>query len=276
MRIIIQDSKGPSPYTTTDRIFLGEGLFETIKIVNGKPCYPEYHWQRLQKAAIFLKITFDLSLDVWLKKLGSCIASKQLRDGVLKAVLSAGSAPRGLLERGTQPHLVLTAFDYVHHDRQPLALVSASWVRDAKNPIYQYKSINYLEAIIARRQAQAAGADDVLFFNLEGQITETTVANLFIIKNNGLMTPPLHSGVLAGIIRQRLLTLCKAHDIDCAEHELYKDNLNEAEAAFTCNVVQGIRAIQSIDTHFFTSEHPLFEHVQTLLANDYQNPSLPE
>jgi len=265
--VYIQENEPNAPFAINDRIFLGEGLFETLRVIKNKPRYPEYHWRRLQAAALTLNIPFELSFEIWLEKLNECIALKKLYEGGIKAILSAGSSSRGLLERGQTPHMVFDAFQYVPHSKF-LNLISAPWQRDAKNPIYQIKAISYLEAIIARRYAQAAGADDVLFFNLQQHATDTTIANLFIIKNNTLITPPLHSGVLPGIIRQRLLELCKVQKIPCFELEISKNDLNQADAALVCNSLQGICPLHSLDGNLFSLNHPLISELQILLEKD--------
>lgn len=103
-----------------------------------------------------------MSFEVWLEKLNECIKLHALQEGGIKAILCSGRAPRGLSARSKETSLTLIAFQYIRNS-QPLSLLSVPWLRDAKNPIYQLKSINYLEAIIARRHAEAAGVDDALF-----------------------------------------------------------------------------------------------------------------
>lgn len=254
-------------FTADDRIFLGEGLFETLRVVNNKPCYPKAHWQRLKKAASFLGLALDVSFEVWLEKLNECIKLHALQEGGIKAILCSGRAPRGLSARSKETSLTLIAFQYIRNS-QPLSLLSVPWLRDAKNPIYQLKSINYLEAIIARRHAEAAGVDDALFFNFQHHATETTIANFFIIKNDQLLTPALHCGVLPGILRERLLCLGKKQGIHCFELELLKADLLQADAAFTCNVLQGIRPIRALDNHVLNVNHPLVTKLNHFLALD--------
>lgn len=265
--IFIQENEADFSFALDDRIFLGEGLFETIRIVEKKPCYPEAHWQRLKKAAAFLGLAFEVSFDLWLEKLKHCIRIKKLQEGGIKVILSGGRAPRGLVAQGSETYLLFNAFHY-NRNSQPLELISAPWRRDAKNPIYQLKSLNYLEAIIARRGAEAAQADEVLFFNFQDQATETSVANFFIIKNDCLITPSCHSGVLAGIIRERLLVLCKQQGIDCSVRELPRENIMQADAAFTCNALQGIQPVRSFDGQMFNINHPLLSLLVQLLAED--------
>ena len=263
----IQETKARITIPIDDRILLGEGLFETLRVVNSKPQYPKYHWQRLQKAAFFLGISFELSFEVWLSKLNQCITLTELKEGGIKVILTGGSASRGLLERGQDSLLVLDAFEYLLN-KTPLNLISAPWQRDAKNPLYQLKSVNYLEAILARRHAQAMGVDDVLFFNFQNQVTDTTIANLFLIKEGEILTPSLHCGVLAGTIRQRLLALCKEKSIACFEAELTKTTLQEAEAMFVCNALQGIQPIGSFEGKTYAPEHPLIRLLNELLTKD--------
>ncbi len=174
MLIEIQGNGYNVPFYSDERIFLGEGLFETLRVLGGKPCYSEFHWQRLQNAAFFLQLPFELSFPVWCENLTQCIHLNRLQEGGIKVILGAGNAPRGLTARSDASHLVFTAFTYLM-DSNTVKLNSASWLRDSKNPIYQLKSINYLEAIIARRQVQLSGADDVLF----------------LIQSNALLTPRL-------------------------------------------------------------------------------------
>ena len=270
MLIEVQGSGKSVPFYSDERIFLGEGLFETLRVLDNRPCYSQLHWQRLQRAALFLQLPFELSPSVWYENLTQCIALNQVQDGGIKVILGAGNAPRGLVATSKKSRLVFTAFNYLA-ENTAVKLGSASWLRDSRNPVYQFKSINYLEAIIARRQAQINGIDDVLFFNTEQCATDTTTANLFIIKNNQLFTPSLQSGLLPGIIRQRLLSLCQENNIVCFECNLNKTSLSEADAVFICNALQGIRPVSVIDNTVFKANHSLIAQLQAILAADQRN-----
>lgn len=258
---------GNTPFFSDDRIFLGEGLFETIRVVQQRPCYPQLHWHRMRSAAAALAIPFDLSSDMWYQALVDCIKMAKLNTGGIKVILSGGRAPRGLDAYGSAPSLVFDAFTYQSH-RQALRLVSAPWLRDASNPIYQLKSVNYLESILARRQASAVGADDALFFNLEHHVTDTTVANLFIVKKEQLMTPLTENGVLAGIIRERILSLSQKVGISSTQKSINHTMVTEADAVFVTNSLQGIRSVKSIDGHDVPIRHPLVNLLKHLLATD--------
>lgn len=269
-RVLIDKGDVIPAFGIDDRIFLGEGLFETIKVDSSNPCFAPLHWQRLAHSAGQLGIPFDLSLDDWCEHLIQQIRRDNLYHGGIKAILSGGPAPRGLAQRGQVSQLIFQTFNY-QVLKHPIRLISTSWLRDAANPIYQLKTVNYLEAILARRQALTLGADDALFFNLQHFATETTCANLFLIKNNGLITPPLEHGVLPGITRSRILSLCQEHDIPCLEQGITKAMIEEADAVFISNSLQGIRAVLAVDQVVFEVAHPVIEQLITLLSLDELN-----
>lgn len=252
-------------FAADDRILLGEGLFETLKVVHGKPCWADLHWQRLNSSAQQLGIPFTLSYEHWLQCLVQKIKKDQLINGGIKALLSGGSAPRGLTQCGKHSQLVLQSFQFTTQPH-PLRLILAPWLRDAANPIYSVKSVNYLEAILARRQALAAGADDALFLNSEHYATETTCANLFIIKQQILFTPPLTDGVLPGITRARILTFCRQQNIPCHEQSLTQAQIEKADAVFITNSLQGLQVVRSLAGVDFVLNHPLIEQLMLFLA----------
>lgn len=266
-RVVIENGDVIPGFGIDDRIYLGEGLFETLKVDSSKPCFAHLHWQRLDKSARQLGVPFDLSYDDWLDHLITQIKGDNLYHGGIKAILSGGSAPRGLAAQGQVSQLIFQTFNYTVNNH-PIRLMSASWLRDGANPVYQLKTVNYLEAILARRQAIAHGADDALFFNLYHYATETTCANLFLIKNNEVLTPGVEHGVLPGITRLRLLVLCKQHDIPFLETSITKSMIEEADAVFVTNSLQGIRSVLSIDQVIFEVNHSLIDQLNNLLSFD--------
>ncbi|AWN75332.1 aminotransferase class IV [Legionella anisa] len=261
---VLTERESSFAFPIDDRIFLGEGLFETLRVEASTPCCAYLHWQRLGDSAQKLDIPFDLSFEHWLEHLLSKIKQDNLYHGGIKAILSGGSAPRGLAARGQISQLIFQTFNY-SVETYPLKLVSVPWLRDGTNPIYQVKSVNYLEAILARRQAIALGADDALFFNLRHVATETTCANLFLLKDKSLLTPPLTDGVLPGITRSRVLQLSKQQGISCTEVSITKAMLKGADGLFITNSLQGIRSVFSLDDLVFTVDHPLLNQLSSSL-----------
>jgi 4-amino-4-deoxychorismate lyase len=250
-----------------ERLFLGEGLFETIKISRYKPCFPDLHWERLCESANQLGIPFLLTKEDWCALLMGKIQQEQLSQGGIKVILTGGRAPRGLLSQGSANQLLLQSFSYEVNSK-PLFLITASWLRDRHNPIYLSKSISYLEAISARRNALQQGADDALFFNTQGHASEATCANLFIVYQGRLLTPPEYDGILPGITRCRVLRHCVGSSIDHEELSITKEMLYSAEAIFLTSSLQGIQYVGVFDKHRACRSHPLVERLKCLLSTE--------
>ncbi|AMP90678.2 aminotransferase class IV [Legionella pneumophila] len=266
-RVIEEKGDVTPSFGIDDRIFLGEGLFETIRVNSSKPSYAYRHWERLGNSARQLGIPFEISFDDWFEHLIQKIQKDNLYHGGIKAILSGGPASRGLAERGQVSQLIFQTFNY-SIQKHPVRLISVNWLRDKANPLYRLKSVNYLEAIIAQRQAVAVGADDALFFNTESHVTETTCANLFLIENNVLYTPQIEDGVLPGITRSLLISLCQQHNIPVQEISLTKKRVEEADAVILTNSLQGIRRVLSLDSIVFEVNHPIIDKLVFLLNQD--------
>lgn len=259
-RLLVKQGDFCPSFSLEDRIFLGEGLFETIRVEQSMPCFPDLHWARLSASATQLGIPFDLSFDAWANLLASEIKKENLYQGGIKAILSGGIAPRGLSERGQVSQLVFQTFNY-SAPKGLLRLISIPWLRDEANPIYQVKSVNYLESILARRRALAHGADDALFYNTRLCVTETTCANLFIIKQNHLITPPVTDGVLPGITRERLFKASADLGMVCQEQSLTKAMIESADAVLTTNSLQGVCCVIALDDVHLPVSHPMLNQL---------------
>lgn len=263
LQIVFKGQNSNINFASQDRLLLGEGLFETIRVSGGAPCYANLHWRRLCSSARVLGIPFKLSLKEWLTNLSVFIKATKLNNGGIKVVLSSGSAPRDLNVRGKTPYLFLEAFEYTPN-YSSITLIKAPWLRDSNNPIYNIKSINYLEAIMAYRYAKENGAEDALFFNLDNFALETTVANIFLIIDDCLITPPLSCNILPGITRSRILILCQRLKQPCSEHMITLSMLAQAQALFICNTLQAIRPVRAFNEFKYCENHPLLETLRQL------------
>ncbi|RUR12424.1 aminotransferase class IV [Legionella sp. km772] len=252
-----------------ERLFLGEGLFETIKVLKSKPCFAELHWQRLRNSAQALGFSFTLSLEAWRHSLLAKIQQERLLDGGIKAIWTGGEASRGLISEGQNSQLLLHAFSFQTLFK-PVRLKTASWLRDANNPLYQLKTINYLEAILARRQAMQEGADDALFFNTQHCVTEASCANIFFLQEGRLLTPAQTEGVLPGITRSRILNHCRHLNLAYAEVSITRELIKQSEAVFLTNALQGIHYVAAIDQHEFLPNHPTVSRLIAVLKEEEQ------
>lgn len=217
---IIEDSK--ACITADDRgLLLGDGLFETLRCVDGRALDLAAHWQRLQTGADYLQIPLRYTITEVEQAITDLLTSNQL-DGNAGAriTLTRGPGPRGLLpSTSINPTLLITVFANTLKKENLTLLVSDITVNE-QSPLTQFKTLNYLDKIVARQRAQQAGCDDAILLNTRGHIVCTTSANIFIVKNGTLYTPPLSDGALPGITRQTICAECAIIEKSLTTHQL--------------------------------------------------------
>jgi aminodeoxychorismate lyase len=254
-----------------DRAFLyGDGLFETLRIRNGRPFRWEQHLQRLERGARFLDIQPPFSAAALREAAGQLIAANRLPEALLRLTLSRGVGRRGYSPKGAdRPLLVMSlhAAPAADPEHPPLwRLVTASFRLPANEPLAQFKTCNKLAQILARAQADAAGADEALLLNTDGWVVEGASSNLFWAQDGQVCTPPLASGILAGVTREVIGELCGSLGLAVCERNLRPDDLRRAEAVFLSLSSVGIAEAVSLDGQVLR-QSPLVERLRAAYAN---------
>lgn len=224
-------------------LLLGDGIFETIAVFNGKPVWLTEHLDRMIAAARTLGIPADRGNIEG--AIGETLRATPHRHGILRITLTRGAGVRGLAADGSTPSLLVTLAPWIKGMLfAPTTLVTATIRRNETSPASRLKTLSYIDNILAAREAAAARCDDALLLNTQGRVAATTIANIFLLKDGRLATPPLTTGILPGIARLKLLTLTQAE-----ERELAPAELHEAEAVFLTNSLRLVRPIHTLDGH---------------------------
>ena len=229
-----------------DRGFtLGDGVFETLRVKAGRPLWLADHLARLHDGADLLGIPLPFDERALESGLMSLIEARGHADAALRITLSRGpSQARGIWPPATPmtPTCLMTLAPLAAAVRPPIRLIVARGVRrNDHSPLSRIKSLNYADNILARREAEAAGADDALMLNSQGRVACATVGNIFIRFGDAWMTPPLSEGVLAGIARRRLIPLLGAE-----ERPIEAGELENADLGLISNSL-GVVAIREVD-----------------------------
>ena len=171
--------------------FLGDGVFETILVLNGKPIAISRHLDRLEKSAASLLMTLPerLSMEKWVAKV--CQEFPYATGRLRLSVLSSGEC-------------VITYREHEMRD-QSISLMKFPTPIHSQEFLRSLKSISYQMSTYALRLAKRAGYDDVVFINESDKVVESAIANIVFDIKGALVTPPLNSGALAGVTRQLLL-----------------------------------------------------------------------
>lgn len=245
-RLVARDQARIDP---TDRgLLLGDGLFETLRSRDGRVAGLPAHLERLGRGAEVLGIPVpDIDLPA---AVAQTLAANDLTSGTaaLRITLTRGPGPRGLAPPAEpQPTLMIIAVAAAPPSDAPLKAVIAATRRNEQSPLAQLKTLNYLDNVLAKSEAEARGADDALLLNTAGRLACASAANLFLVRGRRLLTPPPGEGVLPGITRAEVIALAAELDLAVTETPLEPDQLRSADEAFLTNSLIQIRPLVAVN-----------------------------
>ena len=229
----------------------GDGLFETIRVGNGNPLFFARHMQRLFSGLAqlgFPPLPWDAP--ALSERCQKVIGENEVAEGVLRLVITRGSGPRGFEPPSkAQPSLFIQAVQTLSVSRgATLGVCTATlapWKVDPASPLCYLKHLSALDKVLAKQKAKQAGADEALFQNINGHLTEAASSNLFLVVGGQLLTPALPCGLLPGIARRLLLETLPQPIV---ETEIPAALLAEATEAFLTNAVAGVRPLVAVDS----------------------------
>ena len=237
---------GALPLDPNDRGFLlGDGVFETIAVINHKPLWLDEHLQRMSQAAAELGISFNA--EGLFAGLGAVLKKSHAQFEVLRITLSRGKTTRGLAGSGTSFSLLITLDGFEAKNLFQSCRLKVSAVRRNEfAPSSRLKTLSYIDGIAAAREV-AADADDALMQNTRGHVASSTVANILLLHGNDLVTPSLNQGILPGITRRMLLNNAKSMGFAPIEKTVSLEDLFRADAVFLCNSLRFLSPVTTLN-----------------------------
>lgn len=237
-----------------DRGFtLADGVFETMLVRYGVIFRLERHLNRLRNGARVLRIGLPYSIRDWLEE--PAYAAERATGAEWAAVrltVSRGPGVHGLAPRESTMGMVvvttdvLPAFPAAIYDHG-LSALTASARRDERALTSGVKTLAYTETIAALDRARADGADEVMFLDTEGHISEASASNVFIASGGALITPPLSCGVLPGITREAIIEVAATLGVPVMERSVEPSELAGADEAFLTSSLRGIAPLVRMD-----------------------------
>jgi len=228
----------------------GYGLFETMRAYEGKIFRLEDHLRRLAEAAVTLGISIDVS------EIGEAITevlrANRLIEARVRLTVSRGAGPMTPKPTAcTTPTIAVIAAPYEPYPeaiyKRGFHAVISDIRRNSGSPLAGLKTANYLENLLARGAARAAGADDAILLNERGELAEASTSNLFLVKDGNLRTPPVEAGILPGITRAVVLELAARLNIAAHEGTLTIEELHQADEAFLTNSIMEIMPLTYVE-----------------------------
>ena len=227
-------------------LLLGDGIFETLLVLNRTPLWANMHLARMEGAAKELGLRFarDAVDDAVAEILQHAPETHQ----VLRITLTRGGSTRGLGSNGGTPSLLITLDPFDPGLMfQPVTLATSTIRRNPTSPASRLKTLSYIDNIAAAREAAAKGMEDALMLNVPGAAACSTIANLFLMKNGKLITPGRDQGILTGVTRQVVISAASQLGIATEERAVKPDELLAADAVFLTNSLRFIRPVKSLD-----------------------------
>jgi branched-chain amino acid aminotransferase len=234
-------------------LLYGDGVFEGIRAYNGSVFKLKQHVDRLFSSAHPMMLKIPLTKEQMIAAVLETLRRNNMRDAYIRLAVTRGSGDLGLDPRKCPRSTVfiITGAIVLHGDEAKTKGITAniSWVR--RNPVdtttHEIKSLNYLNSIMAKIEANTAGADEAICLDKRGFISEGVGENLFIVKDGKLITPPAASGALAGITAKVITKLAKILGYEVLEANITPFQLFTADEAFFTGTAAEIVPIREVN-----------------------------
>ena len=239
----------------SDRGFqYGDGLFETIPVINGQPVFLDRHLSRLKTGCHRLHIPFAETALLISEAKKLC---REAGNAILKIIITRGSGGRGYRqpdEIKTTRVLSLHPFpEHPTHFKEQGVIVRFCDTRLGLNPaLAGIKHLNRLEQIMARTEWNNPDIQEGIMLDINEHVIEGTMTNLFYVKNNILYTSSLKYSGVAGIMRELIIATSSHIGLSTKEHFFTQDTLLSADEIFVCNSIIGIWPVKQIDNAHFS------------------------
>ena len=228
----------------------GDGLFETMRIVKGNILLEEYHFERLFSGLEILKFKSPaLFTKQKISEQVKELCKKNSIEESAKVRLSVSRGSGGLYDCDNSLSYLIESWPVEQNNdtlnENGLIIDIFSDARKSIDKFSNLKSANYLPYVMAAIWAKENKLNDALILNQHGRICDSTIANVFWVKENSIFTPPLNEGCVAGVMRKKILELATHNsDLRVLESILTEDILLQADEVFLTNAITGIRWVK--------------------------------
>jgi len=255
--------KSEAKISVFDHGFLyGDGVFEGIRAYNGVVFKLKEHISRLYQSAHAMTLQIPLTKEQMVNAVVETLRKNKLKDAYIRLVVSRGTGDLGLDPRKCpEPTVVIITGAIVLHGNEAkekgvTALIS--WVR--RHPVdstsHEIKSLNYLNSIMAKIEANNVGMDEAICLDKNGFVSEGTAENIFIVKNGRILTPPAYSGALSGITAQVVAKIATRLGVDVIESNITPYQLFNADEVFFTGTAAEIVPIREVNSRRIGSGKP--------------------
>jgi branched-chain amino acid aminotransferase len=234
-------------------VLFGDGVFEGIRVYSGAVFKCEEHVNRLYDSAKMLMLEIPISKEELIGIILETCRKNQIKEGYVRLVVTRGKGDLSLLQsERPQPTIFCIASGITIYPKEMydngMPIITAALRRNRATILDpQIKSLNYLNNILAKIEAEQAGVPEALMLTEEGIVAECTGDNIFIVKEGVLISPPIHVGILVGITRKTVMMLAKEIGIEVIEKEFTLFNVYSADECFLTGTAAEVIPVREVD-----------------------------
>jgi len=262
MEIIFLDGEPLKEKIPLRSLLYGEGVFETFRWKGSPPVYMNKHIDRMKMGSEFLAIPFPGKHSIK-TAVEEAIKISKIADAYVKVCLLSSGGMK-FHERPKEGHVLVVVRGYEPQKENMRAHVVQPR-RTSSSPLIRVKSVNYLENVLARREAMSKGYDEAIFLNERGEVAEGSSTNIFWVEKEALYTPAADCGLLPGVTREVLISFAPGLGLEVEEGRFGLDGVLSSDAAFLTNSLIGMSALSDVDGAKIALEAKLFTRLRTAL-----------
>lgn len=248
---ISTDPTAPTVSAFDHGLLVGDGVFETLKVVGGRPFAPTRHVDRLVRSAVGLGLPAP-DRDRVVGAMAEVLADWP-GDGRLRVTYTSGIGPPGSDRGDDEPTLVVAVVD-LPATPVTTAIARVPWPRNEHGALAGLKTTSYAENVMGLAYARERGGSEAALANTAGDLCEGTGANIFVVVGGEVLTPPLSAGCLAGVTRQLVLEWCGG-----TERRLPMSVLTEADEIFLTSTTRDVQGVHRVDDRDLPAPGPVTE-----------------
>jgi branched-chain amino acid aminotransferase len=244
-------------------LLYGDGIFEGIRAYNGTVFKLKEHVDRLYKSAHAIMLQIPMTKEEMIKAIVETLKKNNLKEAYIRLVVTRGVGDLGLDPRKcAKPTVIVIAqpLKALHGDEAKEKGVTTiiAWVK--RDPVdattHEIKSLNYLNSILAKIEANNAGVDEAICLDKVGFVCEGVAENIFIVKDGEVTTPPVCTGALDGITRRFVMKLARKMGYTAVERNITPNELFNADEVFFTGTAAEIAPVSEINKRVINNGKP--------------------
>jgi branched-chain amino acid aminotransferase len=267
------DPTEPAVSALDHAVTVGDGVFETVKVVDGRPFALSRHHRRLEQSAAGLGLPAP-DLGFVDKGVAAALDGPPIGFGRLRYSVTGGIGPLGSDRDEAALTYIVVAADQAPPPESG-ALTVVPWTRNERSAVAGLKTTSYAENVVALARAKACGAVEAVFANTRGELCECTGSNVFVVLDGVVLTPPVGSGLLPGITRGLVIEWGLAAGIEVREERLPLTVLDTADEVFITSSTKDVLAVHAVDARTLPSAHPVTDELRRVFRSNAERDADP-